>query len=164
MMLIMQTNEDHEVTLRREGTLGFLSGILIVATAGMIRLCGAICRRDRAQVHKACPELARVRKYDASVRHFGATSNEATNAQLDEGFSPLAVQAGRCSGYRGFAAAICSECDVSQGVIDKHPQTASVALRHGRAKNLPDCFATIIVWAAILWLVGDFRYVTEGSD
>jgi len=52
MMLIMQINEDHEVTLRREGALGFLSGILIVAAAGMIRVCGAIYRRDRAQVHK----------------------------------------------------------------------------------------------------------------
>jgi hypothetical protein len=39
------------IGLRREGTLGFLSGILIVAAAGMIRVCGAIRRRDRAQVH-----------------------------------------------------------------------------------------------------------------
>ena len=52
MMLITQINEDHGVTLRREGTLGFLSGILIVAAAGMIKVCGTICRRDRAQVHK----------------------------------------------------------------------------------------------------------------
>jgi len=52
MMLIMQINEDHEVTLRREGTLGFLSGILIVAAAEKIRVFGAIRRRDRAQVHK----------------------------------------------------------------------------------------------------------------
>lgn len=51
-MLIMQINEDHEVMLRREGTLGFLSVSLIVAAARMIRVCGAICRRDRAQVHK----------------------------------------------------------------------------------------------------------------
>ena len=38
--------------LRREGTLGFLSGILIAVAAGMIRVCGAICQRDRAQVHE----------------------------------------------------------------------------------------------------------------